>query len=403
MIAHNPDIAAQGAKIVVIGGGYAGVLAANRLQSADNTDITLINPRPRFVERIRLHQLIAGNHGATQGYDDLLGARVRLVVDEATRIDAAARRVHLASGGDLAYDYLVYAVGSTGLVPTGVDGAAEFAYPLSELEQAERLRDRLVDIPMSAPIVIVGGGLTGIEAATELAEQGRAVTLVGSTLAPSLGASGRRSVAKKLARLGVTVFDGPGATVTRVSAEGVLLADGRKLPSAATVWTAGFGVPGLAAASGLSTDAQGRLLTGEALTCVDDPRIIAAGDAGAPSNLPLRMSCQSAMPLGAQAAETVLARLAGQEPAAISQAFAGQCISLGRDAATVQLVHADDSPRKAFIGGRAGAVIKEQVCRFTVAGLRREAGKPGAYFWFKSDWRAAQLATATAEQRISAR
>ena len=80
-----------------------------------------------------------------------------------------------------------------------------------------------------------------------------------------------------------------------------------------TIWTAGFGVPDLAASSGLSTDGAGRLLTDETLTSVDDPRIVAAGDAAAPSDLPLRMSCQAAIPLGAQAANTVLSRIAGTE------------------------------------------------------------------------------------------
>ena len=57
---------------------------------------------------------------------------------------------------------------------------------------------------------------------------------------------------------------------------------------------------------------------------------MAAGDAAAPSDQPLRMSCQAAIPLGAQAANTVLARIAGEQPAVINQAFTGQCISLGR-------------------------------------------------------------------------
>ena len=90
---------------------------------------------------------------------------------------------------------------------------------------------------------------------------------------------------------------------------------GAVLPSAATVWTAGFGVPDLAARSGLRTDALGRLLTDETLTSVDDERIVAAGDAAAPSGQPLRMSCQAAVPLGAQAANTVLSRIAGAPPA----------------------------------------------------------------------------------------
>jgi NADH dehydrogenase FAD-containing subunit len=382
----------ENTRIVVIGGGYAGVLAANRLRQRADVDITLVNPRPHFVERIRLHQLVAGSNDATESYDELLGTGIRLVVDGANRIDAAARVVELASGATVNYDYLIYAVGSTGSVPAGVPGAAEFAYPLSELEQAVRLRARLADTPLSAPVVVVGGGLTGIEAAAEFAETGRSVSLVGTTLAPSLAASGRRSVAKRLAKLAVTVIDGAQATVTAVHADAVELAGGRRLPSAVTVWTAGFGVPGLAAASGLRTDALGRLLTDETLTSIDDDRIIAAGDAGSPSGLPLRMSCQAALPLGAQAAQTALARIEGSTPAAISQAFVGQCISVGRGAGTIQLAHTDDRPWRAYIGGKTAAFVKEQVCRGTVNYLRKEARKPGSYFWLKSGWRSAELA-----------
>ena len=376
-------------RVVILGGGYAGTLAANRLQHAAGCDITLVNPRPEFVERIRLHQLVAGSHPGTQSYDDVLGPAARLVVDSAERIDPAARRVILSSGATLDYDYLVYAVGSTGAVPEDARGAAEFGYPLAELEQAQRLRRRLQDVPTSAPVVVVGAGLTGIEAAAELAEAGRAVTIVGDVLAESLPAGGRRAVARQLARLGVDIVTG--AKVTRVTADRVLLADGRMLPSAVAVWTAGFGVPGLAAASGLSTDALGRLHTDETLTSVDDPHIVAAGDAATPSGLPLRMSCQAALPMGAQAAQTVLARIAGTEPALLSQAFTGQCISVGRRAGTIGVSHTDDSPRSVYIAGRPGAFVKERVCRLTVSALRREARKPGSYFWIKSAWRRDRL------------
>ena len=380
----------QKTRVVVIGGGYAGVLAANRLGKNPDVAVTLLNARPRFVERIRLHQLVVGSDDATESYDDVLASGAELVVDSATRIDAGARRVELAGGSVLDYDYLIYAVGSTGAVPAAVPGATEFAYPISELEEAQRLRARLQDVPMTAPVVVVGGGLTGIETASEFAEAGRKVTLVGDALGPSLGSSGRKSVAKALRKLGVRVV--AGATVAAIAADRVTLSDGRELPSQATVWTAGFGVPGLATASGLSTDGLGRLRTDETLTSIDDPRIIAAGDAASPSGLPLRMSCQAALPLGAQAAETVLARIAGGQPKPISQAFTGQCISVGRTYGTVQLAHTDDRPIRAYIGGRTAAFIKEQVCRFTVTSLRREAGKPGSYFWLKSDWRTAQLA-----------
>ena len=383
-------------RVVVIGGGYAGVMAANRIAGASKTptDVTMINPRGSFVERIRLHQLAIGNDDAVEDYARVLNANVRRVVDTAERIDAAARTVALASGTTVSYDYLVYAVGSTGAVPAGVPGAAEFAYPLSELEQAQKLGARLADLPLHAPVVVVGGGLTAIEAASEFADTGRAVTLVGA-LGPSLSGPGRRSVAKQLRKLGVTVVE---ALVTSVTADAVVVGD-QTIPSAVTIWTAGFGVPGLAAASGLTTDEVGRLVTDETLTSVDDPHIVAAGDAATPSRVPYRMSCQAGLPMGAFAANTVLARIAGEEPADVSVPFSAQCISIGRHHGTLQFQRKDDTATKAYIGGRAGAFIKEQVCRYTVKWLAGEAAKPGSYTSFAGPDRSAAVAAVEARVR----
>ena len=376
--------------VVVIGGGYAGTVAANHLRLRDDVDITLVNPRPIFVERIRLHQLATGSGTADVDYGTLLGEGIRLVVDGADRIDAAQRTVSLASGARLTFDYLVYAVGSTGMVPSTVPGAAQFAHSVAEFECAGRLRDALDELHPDAPVTIVGAGLTGIETAAELAELGRRVTLVcGGVLGPSLSPRGRRSAAKWLGKLGVDVLEA--AAVSEVRRDAAVLDDGSILPSAVTVWTAGFGVPDLAARSGLRTDAAGRLLTDETLTSVDDPRIVAAGDAAAPSGRPLRMSCQAAGPLGAQAANTVLSRIAGNPPEVLNQGFAGQCVSLGRSYATIQLARTDDTPINAVVGGRLAASIKEAVCKATVWAIRREADVPGSYFWVKGGRRSEQL------------
>jgi NADH dehydrogenase len=158
------------------------------------------------------------------------------------------------------------------------------------------------------------------------------------------------------------------------------------------VWAAGFGVPDLAAASGLRTDALGRLLTDETLTSVDDPRIVAAGDCAAPSGEPLRMCCATASQLGPQAANTVLSRIAGTPPAEFDYAYAGVCLSLGRRAGVLQLARKDDSPINVYVGGRAGAKLKELICKGTLWGQRREARKPGSTFWFKGGPRPGQPA-----------
>ncbi|MEU9888794.1 FAD-dependent oxidoreductase [Sphaerisporangium sp. NPDC051011] len=381
-------------KVVVIGGGYAGTLAANHLRMRDDVDITLVNPRPEFVDRIRLHQFVAGTGVATVDYGTLLGEGIQLVVDSATRIDTAARTVRLASGRALDYDHVIYAVGSTGPIPSSVPGAAEFAVSIAEFESAQRLRARLDELPADAPVTVVGAGLTGIETAAELAEQGRRVTLVcGAILAPTVSAPGRRYIAKWLSRHGAAVLEAN--MVTEVRPDAVVLADGAVRASALTIWAAGFGVPKLAAASGLRTDELGRLLTDETLTSVDDDRVIAAGDAAAPSGRPLRMSCYAAGPLGAQAADTVLSRIAGTEPAVISLAFSGACASLGRSAGIRQLARKDDTAVNVYVGGRIGAAIKETTCKLGVSKIRREARKPGSLLWFKGGPRPQQPATAT--------
>ncbi|MGH3675928.1 MAG: NAD(P)/FAD-dependent oxidoreductase [Mycobacterium sp.] len=375
--------------VVVIGGGYSGTTAANHLRMRGDVDITLVNPRPKFVERIRLHQFVAGNYDATVDYGTLLGEGIQLVVDSATSIDTVSRTVQLASGSPLDYDYVIYAVGSTGAVPAAVPGAAEFAYPIAELELAQRLRAALDELHPNAPVTVVGAGLTGTETAAELAEQGHNVTLVcGGQLVPTLSAPGRRSASKGLRKLGVKVLEDD--VVTEVRPDAVVFADGAVRPSAVTIWTAGFGVPELAVNSGLSTDALGRLLTDETLTSFDDDRIVAAGDSAAPSGQPLRMSCQAAGPLGAQAANTVLSRVAGSEPAVIDQAFVGSNVSLGRRAAVIQFARKDDTAVNFYVGGRLGAAIKEAVCKGTVWGLRHEARKPGSTFWFRGGERPEQ-------------
>ncbi|MBA2807945.1 FAD-dependent oxidoreductase [Streptomyces sp. KM273126] len=368
--------------VVVIGGGYAGVMAANRLTQRDDVTVTLINPRPNFVHRIRLHQLVGGSDNAVVDYRDVLADGVQLVVDTVTRIDAAGRRVTLAAGGTVDYDYLIYAVGSGSADPS-VPGAAEFAHPIATLEEAQRLRPIVDAAPATAAVTVVGAGPTGIETAAELAEAGHNVTLVcGEVLGPYLHPRGRRAVAGRLAALGVTVLDGSDAAdakVTAVTRDAVRLGDGRELPSQVTIWTAGFAVPDLAARSGLSTDALGRLLTDETLTSVDDERIVAAGDSAAPSDLPLRMSCQAAIPLGARAADTVLSRIEGEQPSPLNQVFAGQCISLGRRAGIFQFAHRYDVALWFHIDGRPGAKIKEFICKGIVKHLAAEARKAGSY------------------------
>lgn len=376
---------------MVVGGGYAGVMAANRLTKRDDIAITLVNPRDHFVERIRLHQLAAGTSEAVVAYADVLSPRVRLEVDTVASIDTGARTVALGSGQEMTYDYLVYAVGSAGT--TRVAGAAEHAYGVSTYEEATRLRNALETTPADAPVVVVGGGPTGIEVSSELAEAGRNVALIcGDGLGPWLHEKGRADAERALRRLGVGIVEG--ARVAEVLDGRVRLDNGRELTSSVTIWTAGFTTPDLARHSGLSTDGVGRLVTDETLTSVDDDRIVATGDAAAPSGLAYRMSCQAANQLGPLAAETVLTRLAGATPEPVSIGFVGQCISIGRGLGLVNFARRDDSAVGARLRGVPAAKVKELVCRSTIWALGMEARHPGSAIGFRDRSRAARVQAA---------
>lgn len=371
-------------RIVVIGGGYAGTLAANRLGAAVRAgaaQVNLVNPRPLFVHRIRLHQWATGTGVADAEYGTVLADDVRLVVDTATRIDVAAGRVELASGESLPYDQLIYAVGSTGRAPVTIDGVAEHGFVFGDWEVAQELRGHLATTAPASPTTVIGGGFTGIELAAELAEAGRTVRLVcRGPLAPAFGTRARRIARRTLRRLGVEIIEDHRVAAVAADTVTVVGPDGRMqtLPSVTSIVAAGFGVPELAAVSGLRTDPIGRLLADETLTSIDDPRIVGAGDAVAPSGVPFRMSCQAATQLGPHAADTVLARLRGEAPAPVSVAFVGQCTSLGRHGTVIQGTHRDDTPARVVISGRTGAALKELVCRSVIWSLRMEKRRPGS-------------------------
>jgi len=133
-------------RIVVLGAGYAGLGAAKRIARRlhrDETTVTLVNVTSQFVERIRLHQVAAGQRLRTWPLSDLLAdAGVELVVAQVTGIDVERQTVALnAPPHTVDYDTLVYALGSTADVGT-VPGAAENCFTVAAAAEAMRLQPR---------------------------------------------------------------------------------------------------------------------------------------------------------------------------------------------------------------------------------------------------------------------
>ncbi|WP_439679384.1 NAD(P)/FAD-dependent oxidoreductase [Embleya sp. MST-111070] len=369
-------------RAVVLGAGYAGTYAAGvlarRLSPAD-TEITVVNAVPDFVERMRLHQLAAGRRiEAPRLVDVFAGTGIRLRVARVTAVDPERRVVamadadggdHGAHGDELAYDTLVYALGSHGDAH-GVPGAAEHAFDVAARPSALRLRERLAGLGGGGRVLVVGDGLTGIETATEIAESrpGLTVTLIArSELGARLSAGARGRLRRACDRLGITVLER--TEVETVEATRVLCADGTALASDATVWTAGFAVAPIAAAGGLEVTASGRIVVDRTMRSVSHPDVHAIGDSAhaiGDNGRPLPMSCASAGYTAGQAIDTIVARLTGREVTNTKLVYAYNHISLGRRDGILQTVDDEGRAKPKYVGGRKAARLKAGIIRMSL-------------------------------------
>jgi NADH:quinone reductase (non-electrogenic) len=360
-----------GHRIVVLGAGYAGLGAAKRLaRGVRSTDVrlTLVDRGERFVERVRLHQLASGQDLEARPLSEVLaGTGVELVVATVTGIDLDGQTVHLDTAPHaLPYDVLVYALGS-GADLGAVPGVREHAFSLADARSALQLREHLADVAPGGPVVVAGGGLTGIEAAAELAEARadlRIHLVSASPLGGWLSEPARRHLRRALDRLGVTVH--APRRITAVGPDAVLLDDGQELAVAAVIWAAGFAVPRLAADAGLAVDARSRMVVDDHLRSVSHPQVYGIGDAAAaptPGGTEARMSCQTGLPMGQYLARQVAGTLNGRRPKPIRIRYVWQNISLGRRDGVTQFTRTDDSPLPLLLTGRASAWFKEAVTR----------------------------------------
>ncbi|MFE1232657.1 NAD(P)/FAD-dependent oxidoreductase [Streptomyces sp. NPDC058745] len=358
-------------RIVVLGAGYAGAYVAGtlarRLSPAD-TEITVVNAEPDFVQRLRLHQLAAGQEiEAPQLADVFAGTGIRLRLARVTAVDPERRAVAVADaqgGGELGYDTLLYALGSH-VADHGVPGVAEHAFHVAGRPAALRLRERLDGLSRrdeGGEVLVVGDGLTGIETATEIAESrpGLSVTLVArGELGAPLSAGARGHLRRACDRLGVTVLEH--TAVEAVEATRVLCADGTVLASDATVWTAGFAVSPLAAVAGLEVTEEGRIVVDRTMRSLSHPNVYAVGDsvhAIGDNGRPLPMSCASAGYTGLQATAAIVGRLTGREIPNARLEYHGNHISLGRRDGILQMVDDEGRAKPKYLGGRKAARIK---------------------------------------------
>jgi NADH:quinone reductase (non-electrogenic) len=304
-----------------------------------------------------------------------VGTGVELRLAKVTGVNVNGKTVAVidANGAEgLAYDTLVYALGS-GWNARGVSGTAEHAYEIASRPGALRLRERLARLDAGQAVVVVGGGLTGLEATAEIAaaRPDLEVALAArSGLGGWLSPKGRRHLRKVFGKLGITVHEH--AAVTGVEAGRVVTADGKAIPAAVTVWTAGFAVDTIAKATALEVTGTGQIVVDGTMRSASHPDVYAIGDAAfamGRGGKPLRMSCASGTPMAWQAADAIAARLTGGKLPNAPLRYFNQRISLGRKQGVIQYVTADDRAVRAVLTGRLAAIYKELICKGAAWGV----------------------------------
>lgn len=274
----------DGPRLVILGGGIAGVAAAEAArQAAPNASITLISREPGLpCYRLNLTPYLAGlvpiRSLEVHPRDWYAERRIRLVAGEVVEIDLQASRVALLDGTTHPFDRLVLATGSHPFVPPVPGMHRERVHALRSLADAEAL---LAAVKPGRPAAVLGGGLLGLEAAAAMARRGARVTVLEGAphlLPRQLSSAGARHLQASLASLGIQVHCGVQASAITgdEAVRGVRLATGDEIGTDLLVVAVGVR-PNvhLPAAAGLRTD-RGVLVDDRMVT--SDPRVLAAGD-----------------------------------------------------------------------------------------------------------------------------
>lgn len=377
--------------VVVLGAGYAGLMSAMRLvrQTDAGIAVTLVNAADTFGDRVRNHQVAAGQPVRRRPLASFLrGTRIQFVQGTVTALNLPEREVTVqtpAGHQAVGYDYLIYALGS--FVRTeGLPGAREHAYTVDRAS-ALALATRLPGVARrGGRLLVVGGGNTGVEVATELAEShpGLQVTLATRrSFAPQLSLAGRAYIRKAFDRLGIRFLEH--TAVASVGEHEARTERGEAIPFDLCVVVGGFAVSDLARRAGLRVNNRGQVLIDRAMRSLSHPDVYAVGDAAAPADepgAPVRMAAYTALTMGAHGADSLAAQLTGTAPTAFGLSYQAFGLSLGRRDGVVQFLDGDhDTPLDRVLTGKIAGASREFFVRLIVGILKAQRLGPWTFRW----------------------
>jgi len=336
-------------RIVMVGGGFAGIAAAHALRHAD-AEVLMIDRRNHHIFQPLLYQvatavLSPAEIAAPIRQLEAKQRNVSVVLAEVTGVDVASRTIEAALPGagvrKIAFDYLVVA---TGMRPSyfGHDEFARYAPGLKSLGDAETIRAKILgafelaattededERARQMTFILVGAGPSGVELAGSLADLVK-VTLrrnfrridpskstiilldAGKRVLPTFAESVSRMVARRLEKLGVKVMTG--VKVETVDEQGVV-AGGMRIPSATVLWTAGVAASPVPKMLGTKTDRPGRAIVDPFLKVVEAPGVFVVGDAASvmQKGHPVPGVAQAAIQEGRYVGQLIAKELKGRE------------------------------------------------------------------------------------------
>lgn len=356
-------------KVVIVGGGFAGLNAARRLGRAPEVEVTVLDRRNHHLFQPLLYQVaMAGLSPAdiAAPIRSLLSPyrNTRVLQAEVTAVDFERQRVRTQSD-EFPYDYLLLACGATHSY-FGHNEWEPFAPGLKTIEQATEIRRRVLTAFEKAEsahdpheqkrlltFVVVGGGPTGVELAGAIGEMSRytlardfrnidaalaRIFLIegAARILPSFPEKLARRAMRDLEDLGVQVWTS--STVTKVDEHGVEVGDER-LRAETVLWAAGVQASPLGQRLGLPTDRQGRILVEPDLSLKEHPQVFVAGDQAhctGPDGRPLPGVAPVAIQQGRHFARLVLEEIRGNPRPNFRYVDKGQLATIGRSRAIAQ-------------------------------------------------------------------